>query len=261
MRKKRLDSGKVLFLKRLSFVSLVLFLIILLLAGTSDFIVGKTRIFSTLQDAVKDAISARQESISEDRTLLAPFNEMLIIDHNAVEEFEQIPDEYLDKVKKMWFNLPGESHSSGYRKGVTFVSYIDPVKYNVAITESGSPAAYRTDALRIDRLVRNQYNGWTQGAGEAEWYTWKAWPGFVDTANNYQIIKNHINYSNTHNLEIAAIGFGWCWDATWHNGLGGTIDPVYNVRWAGASEGGPDGDLRWGLDEGDISLTGNNVMM
>ena len=185
----------------------------------------------------------------------------LIIDHNAVEEFEQIPDEYLDKVKKMWFNLPGESHSSGYRKGLNFTSFIDPVKYNVVITESGSPAAYREDALRIDRLVRNQYNGWTQGAGEAEWYTWKAWPGSVDTANNYQIIKNHLNYSNTHNLEIAAIGFGWCWDATWHNDLGGTIDPVYNVRWAGASEGGPDGDLRWGLDEGDISLTGNNVMM
>ncbi|MHC4500354.1 MAG: LamG domain-containing protein, partial [Planctomycetota bacterium] len=36
---------------------------------------------------------------------------------------------------------------------------------------------------------------------------------------------------------------------------------LYNVRWAGSSVGGPEGDLRWGLDSGDTALTGNPVNM
>ena len=39
------------------------------------------------------------------------------------------------------------------------------------------------------------------------------------------------------------------------------MDPVYQVRWAGSSVGGPDGDLRWGLDADDYALTGNRVCM
>ena len=39
------------------------------------------------------------------------------------------------------------------------------------------------------------------------------------------------------------------------------IDPVYQVRWVGRSIGGPDGDMCWGLDAEDFSLTGNRVCM
>jgi len=89
MGKKRQDKGKVLFLKRLSFVSLVLFLIILLLTGTSDFILGKTRIFSTLQDAVKDAIFARQEGISGERVLFGPGECTNISQYNITWTFDK----------------------------------------------------------------------------------------------------------------------------------------------------------------------------
>ena len=48
---------------------------------------------------------------------------------------------------------------------------------------------------------------------------------------------------------------------TWTNNVGGGIDPVYQVRWAGSSSGGPEGNLRWGLDSEDTTLTGNSVNM
>ena len=111
--------------------------------------------------------------------------------------------------------------------------------------------------------MRSQYNSWSYGTGENTWYTWNAW----DPSNtNYPTvaansIKNHLTYCNTNNLEIAAIGFGWCWDMTWTNEPGGGIDQEYQVRWAGTSVGGPEGNLRWGLDAADQSLTGNSVCL
>jgi len=61
------------------------------------------------------------------------------------------------------------------------------------------------------------------------------------------------------------MGFGWCWDMTWHPtgwiSIAYGLDPVYNVHWDGSSVGGPDGNTRWGLDAGDIALTGNRVTM
>src|SRR3989344_3159054 len=74
-KKDRYRKGRISFLKRVSFVSLVLFLIILLLVGTSDFIFGKTKIFSQFGENVREAIFARQEGISGERMLLGPGDE------------------------------------------------------------------------------------------------------------------------------------------------------------------------------------------
>ena len=175
----------------------------------------------------------------------------IIADHTVVDKYNTIPQYWINEVKKMWFNLPGESHATAYRKGVNLLAAQEP-KFAVVTTENGPPTPYRTDALRVSGLVRNQYNSWDSGAGEDDWYT---------NAAGITRIKNHITYCNTNNLTIAAIGFGWCWDMTWVNPPGGTIDPVYNVRWAGTSDGGPNGNLRWGLDAGDTALTGNTVNM
>ena len=64
------------------------------------------------------------------------------------------------------------------------------------------------------------------------------------------------------------MGFGWCWDMTWHSNWPQTwidirneLDPVYLVHWNGSSAYGPDGNTRWGLDAGDVALTGNRVTM
>ena len=142
--------------------------------------------------------------------------QQIIADHTVVDKYDKIPAQYLALVKQMWVNIPGESHSSGYRKGMTLLMQENSA-YSVIVTESSPPAPYTDNALRIDRLVRNQYNNWTQGAGEAVWYTWHAWdlgnPSYPTA--NANLIKNHLTYCNQNNLTIAAIGFGWCWDMTW----------------------------------------------
>jgi hypothetical protein len=176
----------------------------------------------------------------------------IVADHTVVEKYKDIPQGYIDKVKKMWLNVTGESHSSGYRKGLQLLQILDS-RFQVNRRDSGSdPEPYTDQHLRVSGHRRDDGGYWSYGAGEEDWYT---------NAAGIANIKAHIAYSNTHSLTIAAIGFAWCWDMTWHNGPGGSIDSVYHVHWAGSSEGGPEGDLRWGLDAGDQALTGNSVSM
>ncbi len=177
--------------------------------------------------------------------------ELIIADHTVVDEYDKIPQQWINEVKKMWINIPGESHSQAYRTGLLLLAGID-ARFAVNVTEAGSPESDTDLHLRVCRGVRTQHNSWSYGTGESVWYT---------NGTGIQTIKNHLLYCNTNNLDIAVIGFGWCWDMTWHNAPGGDPDPVYAVHWAGASEGGPQDDLRWGLDRGDESLTGNPVCM
>jgi hypothetical protein len=186
----------------------------------------------------------------------------IIADHRIVEDYKYIPVEYIEKVKTMFLNVPGESHSEAYLRGLELLEAEDD-KYQVVRTNDGLP--YTADALRFSGFVYDTDN-WT---GEAIWYTWHAWP-YPSQApdNNANIIKNHLNYCNSvPGNEIAAIGFGWCYDMSNNGALGGEIDSKYGTRWAGSSESGPPttelpyGDGPWGLDDDDYELTGNLVDM
>jgi hypothetical protein len=178
----------------------------------------------------------------------------IVADHSVVDQYDAIPAYWIQEVKKMWLNVPGESHSSGYRIGLQLLAQQNSL-FAASITESGAPEAYRTDALRASRASWGDVSdstSWRYGYGEEDFWTSQL---AVDRT------KAHLTYANTHNLAIAAFGFGWCWDMTWHNDPGGGVDPVYKVRWAGSSVGGASGDLRWGLDDGDTALTGNTLNM
>jgi hypothetical protein len=160
----------------------------------------------------------------------------------------------MNEIKKIWVDIPGESHSSGYRRGLKLLSQQNSL-FAVSVTESGTPEGYRSDALRISGATWGDVNsasGWQYSYGEEDFWTSQL---AVDRT------KEHLTYANTHNLAIEAFGFGWCWDMTWVNGPGGTIDPVYKVHWAGSTEGGPNGSMRWGLDDADNALTGNTLNM
>lgn len=191
-----------------------------------------------------------EEDVGEDGEGPPPGGQ-IVADHSVVDRYDDIPAEYLDQVKSMWFNLMGESHSSGYRIGVQLLADMD-ARFPVVVTTGGEPEPPRTDALRVSGLRRTEYSSWASGAGEAIWYT---------NDDGKTQIRNHITYCETNGLPITALGFGWCWDMTWHNGPGGDPDPVYQVHWAGSSEGGPDDDQRWGLDADDTALTGNRINM
>jgi hypothetical protein len=182
------------------------------------------------------------------------FADPIVADHSIVADYAIIPQLYIDSVKTMLVNIPGESHSRGYRIGCQLLEDTNST-FQVNIDTIGEPESYTDQYMRLTNATWGDVNnptGWRHSYGEEDWYT-------SNTAVQRTI--NHLIYCNTGGFEIAAMGFGWCWDMTWHNAPGGGIDPVYQVRWAGSSVGGPDGDLRWGLDIEDTLLTDNHVCM
>jgi len=165
----------------------------------------------------------------------------IIADHSVVDKYDEIPQQYIDIVKNMLVDIAGESHSLGYRIGLNLLELLDS-KFQVS-TYDGSIPGITSINLRLGRHAP---------VGEEEFYT------SVSSVNAY---KSQITTQYTSGNPYSVLGFGWCWDMTWHNAPGGGIDPVHKVRWAGSSVGGPNGDVRWGLDAGDQSLTGNSVCM
>lgn len=178
----------------------------------------------------------------------------IVADHAVVDKYDDIPQQYIDEVKKMWVSVPGESHSRGYRNGCRLLAAGNSV-YTASVQESGAPAGYTDQHLRISAATWGDVGhptGWRYSYGEEDWYT---------SGTAAQRTKDHLTYVDTTGPQLAAMGFGWCWDMTWHNNPTGTIDSVYQVRWGGSSTGGPDGDRAWGLDDGDNALVGNSVNM
>lgn len=184
-------------------------------------------------------------------------SDQIIADHTVVDRYDDIPAEYIDAVKKMWINIPGESHSQAYRTGLGLLAELDSRFATNATTASNTdhqPAEASASYLRTSRYRYINDSYFSDSTGESSWYT---------NADGIDNIKAHLDFFNagSGNNPIAAMGFGWCWDMTWTNVPGGTLDPVYKVHWAGSSDGGPQDNLIWGLDAGDEALTGNSVCM
>lgn len=166
--------------------------------------------------------------------------EAIIADHNAVDAYDRIPDQYLAEVKQMLVDLAGESHSSGYRIGMDLLMADDP-RFAVD-TFLGSFPAVTGAGLRF---------GGHGSVGEEDFFT-----NAAAIANIKSIIAAQESAGNP----IHVMGLGWCWDLD-RNALTLTRDPVYNVAWAGSTAGGPQGDRAWGLDAADFDITGNTVCM
>ena len=165
----------------------------------------------------------------------------IVADHRAVDRYDDIPQQYIDKVKKMLVFVGGESHASGYRHGLDILEQYDS-KFQVLTYTTEPPPSHSVLYLRFGQLFN---------LGEQ-----------IYTSSSYRAtLKSVIKSYNDSGNPFDVAGFGWCYDMTWVNPPGGTEDPVYKVRWAGTSEGGPDGDMRWGLDSDDEALTGNSVCM
>ncbi len=178
----------------------------------------------------------------------------IVADHTIVDKYDQIPQQYIDAVKKMWVTNPGESHSAALRQGLLDLEALDP-RFSVSIVTSGTPEPYTTTNLRFSRATRGDYtytDRWQYSYGEEDWFT---------NPTALSRTKAGITYCNTHGLELAAIGFCWCYDDSHTSNISTTIDPVYGCRWYGRSYNGPEGDRCWGLDAADKALTGNSVCL
>ena len=49
--------------------------------------------------------------------VFAMANAQIVADHSIVDHYAEIPQVYIDSVKKMLVSIPGESHSAAYRIG------------------------------------------------------------------------------------------------------------------------------------------------
>jgi uncharacterized protein YjdB len=177
----------------------------------------------------------------------------IIADHSVVDSFDDIPQVYINEVKKMWLTVPGESHSGAYRTGLELLEAAYPV-FDAAVGDGGYPDPYTTLHLRANRAMWGDYNnssGWIHLYGEGDWFT---------NTTAITRTKAGITYCNTHSLIIAAIGFAWCNDAT-TGAPAADADPLYGVHWSGVSVNGPDGSKAWGIDAADYAETGNTVNM
>jgi len=177
----------------------------------------------------------------------------IIADHTVVDKFDDIPQEYIDKVKQMWLVYAGESHSAAIRTGLDLLSKSDS-RFAVTVTEGGTPLPFSDQYMRVSRATwgdLGKTTGWVYGYGEEDWFT---------SATAIERTKDGLTYCNTNGYDISVFAFGWCWDDT-YGSTSDKADPVYGVHWSGSTVGGPEGNKCWGLDADDFSVTGNSVCM
>ena len=177
----------------------------------------------------------------------------IIADHTVVDKFDEIPQFYIDKVKEMWLLVPGESHAFGYRNGLYELETLNPL-FDVNLTYSGVPESYTKTHLRVSSGTWGDYSnntGWIYSYGEEDFFT---------NGTALSRTKAGLKYCADNNLTVSAFGFAWCWDDT-GGSASAAVDSKYGVHWYGQSVGGPEGNLPWGLDSEDMSLTGNSVCM
>lgn len=129
----------------------------------------------------------------------------IIADHTVVDRYEDIPQYYIDEVKKMWLSYAGESHSEGIRAGLILLENINPA-YAVSVVESGTPEGYTTSNLRVSRATWGDVDnatGWIYSYGEEDWFT---------SVLAITRTKASIQYCDDNGPALSAFGFGWCWD-------------------------------------------------
>jgi hypothetical protein len=129
----------------------------------------------------------------------------IIADHTIVDQYDKIPQQYIDAVKKMWLSYAGESHSMGIRNGLLALEAAYPA-YAVSVIEGGIPEAYTTINLRASRATWGDVDystGWIYSYGEEDWYT---------SSTAISRTKAGITHCHDISLEYSAFGFGWCWD-------------------------------------------------
>ncbi|HLP86828.1 MAG TPA: Ig-like domain-containing protein [Candidatus Paceibacterota bacterium] len=173
----------------------------------------------------------------------------IIADHTIVDRYDDIPEVYLNEVKKKLVWFPGESHSAAYRQGLLDLEAINPT-YD-STTQWGFPAHVDDAHLRSAGLV--------SGLGEEEWFTWKAYDiGSMPAERTF--LTDYLDAQFNANNPVDVVGFAWCWDMSFQGPTSG-VDPVTGNHWYGETVGGPNGNLPWGLNSADSAITNNSVSM
>lgn len=180
------------------------------------------------------------------------WEDALVIDHTTIADFPSLPAAYRALALAHRLLFTGESHSAAYREGLALLETLYAA-YASSATESGTPEAARSDALRIDRL---RWGGATYDTVTQE-------QNLYTNATAVAAMKAALVHDAAQSVAARIFGHAWCWTMTWDGAgsvdIGGTTDPVLACRWTGCSRDGPEGDRVWGLDARDDTLTSNTV--
>ncbi len=169
--------------------------------------------------------------------LSIPHFGQIIADHTVIGKFDDIPQEYIDEVKKMLVIVAGESHTNGYFEGLLALGKLHP-SHKVEWSSGGSPQRYTDKYLRVGRNTWGDYGsetGWINWYGEEDWFT-------NETA--LARTKAGISYCHANNLTIRH-GFEWCSDTLGPITIG--MDPFMELIGQGEDEEGPEGTKAWEL--------------
>lgn len=140
--------------------------------------------------------------------------QQIIADHSIVDDYDLIPQQYIDEVKKMFVVLAGESHSAAYRTGLAALE-VEDARFQVNILESGTPESYTNANLRFSRATWGDISnetGWIYGYGEEDWCTYGNYPTYTYNPAAVARTKAGISYCHNNNLTMSAFGFGHCYD-------------------------------------------------
>jgi hypothetical protein len=170
--------------------------------------------------------------------------------------------EYNLKTHDKIFILPGSKTSKGF--AITTERLMKDTIFSAIIKDVAGIA----DARKSSRGLIEKDNkpcAWTEidegGCFTLDPEILKEYSAAMDKRGKKKVInipgESHSQAYSTGLLLLAGIDARFAVNVT----EAGDPDPVYAVHWAGTSEGGPQDDLRWGLDRGDESLTGNPVCM
>lgn len=179
-------------------------------SGIGDFASLMTALSPDTEYHVRSyAVNAERISYGDEkvfRTLSAVQGAQIIADHTVVDKYDDIPQYYIDQVKKMWLSYAGESHTNAIRTGMVLLENMNPA-YSVSQISSGTPEPYTTVNLRVNEATwgsfRNGPTGWVHFYGEQDWYT---------SSGAIAQTKASLDYCASNGPALAAFGFGWCYD-------------------------------------------------
>lgn len=176
---------------------------------------GKEKVFRTLADSIPDNDTIPDtdtipgtDTIPPDTDTVTPTaGTQIIANHTIVDRYDDIPQQWIDEVKKMWLSLAGESHGLAYLRGLVALEALDP-KFDVSYTFGAPPQLPTNKHLRADLNSWGDLehpSGWIWGYGEEDWFT-----------SELAVTRTRagIKYCNDNGYGLSAYGFVLCYDGS-----------------------------------------------
>ncbi len=133
----------------------------------------------------------------------------LIVDHNAVIEFEQIPDEWIEKARELTIHYAHTSHGSQIVTGLRFLEEHRDSKYNFAVRTSASaglPTLETPVPLRM-------YDGSIATTYVSPEYYWYYREELYDVNNPALELTRQVADSGDYDLSM----WSWCGQASYYS--------------------------------------------